>query len=252
MSVTETPSTNIFNVGNNGSVKGVQSLVTLSGPGTVSVDDSQATSQDQVTIGKGAAGDVQVGMAAQDQFFGPGGGLDCTGMSQLTLNVSHAAGDSVLVTPSVVTAFLLNGNATEFQSGQGATLALTGVTNPPQPSITSPGTGSFTLANGLQTVNFTNMGTTTAQGEQANVSIGAGMWMFKLLLNGQSVTPSSQPLELTPGMYTLATAGGAYGEGQASFEVGNGGIVSYASALQGVLLGAGTTSLTVQGRADYH
>jgi hypothetical protein len=140
-----------FHIGNKGSVKGIESLLTLSGQvtnSTVVVDDSSSTSQDKVTIGNGQAGDVELGLAG-DQFFGSGGELDCTGMSTLTLNLSKAAGDTVNLTPSMVTAYFING-----QVGYPAelTLNLAGVTD----ALLTPGEWTFTK-NSHKAVSFTNM-----------------------------------------------------------------------------------------------
>lgn len=147
-----------FQVGDNGSVKGISSLVTLNGTSnaTVIVNDSQSTSQDLVTVGNGSNGDVQVGNGGQN-FFGTGGSLDVSGMTKLTLKLSDAAGDNVTVTPNSVTPMVLNGNAAEFPGSNAATLTLTGVQNPPAPQYTGPGAGSFTFGSPLQSVTFSNI-----------------------------------------------------------------------------------------------
>jgi hypothetical protein len=160
-----TPNSNTFQIGNNGSVKNIASQLTLIGAGlqsTVVVDDSQTTpatspsqSQDLVTIGNGATGDVQVGKPATDRFFATGGGLDCTGMSQLTLDLSQAPGDVVHVTPSAVTALFLNGSPTEYPGPGAAMLDLQGVVDP---APFTPGTGKIAFANNTpQSISYTNM-----------------------------------------------------------------------------------------------
>ena len=152
---------NTFQLGSGGSVKNIQSLVTVVGQGasgTAIVDDSSATAQDQVTVANGAFGDVQVGMAAPlGQFFGTGGGLDADDMTALTLDLSAAAGDVVQLAPSVGTALTVNGNAAEYKAGHGGvlTMNLIGVSNP---ILTpgGPGAGKWTFGN-VQPVTYTNM-----------------------------------------------------------------------------------------------
>jgi hypothetical protein len=142
-------------IGVNGSVKNVRSRVTINGSGLnemLLLDDSQATAQDKVTVTP-----TQVGAAATDQFFGPGGSLTYNRLSALTLNLSHAANDTVQLTPSSATAFFINGDATEFQAGHGAMLKLdlTGVIN----ALLTPtgrGAGKWTFDN-RQPVTFTNL-----------------------------------------------------------------------------------------------
>jgi hypothetical protein len=140
---------NHFIVGASGSVKNIRGQLTLNGTGpsdTLLVDDSQATSQDKVTVTA-----TQVGAAAADQFFGAGGSLTYGSMPSLTLNLSRAAGDTVQLTPSAVTAFFLNANG----SGAELDMDLTGVT--PGTSA-GPGTGRWTFGN-RQAVTYTNMAT---------------------------------------------------------------------------------------------
>jgi hypothetical protein len=144
---------NAFIVGLNGSVKNIRSQVTLIGANpndTLLVDDSQATTQEKVTVTG-----TQVGAAAADQFFGAGGNLTYGSMASLTLNLSKAADDAVQLTPSAVTAFFMNGDHSEFLAGHGATLDLdlTGVT--PGTSA-GPGTGTWTFGN-RQAVSYSNM-----------------------------------------------------------------------------------------------
>jgi hypothetical protein len=151
------PTVNRFIVGLNGSVKSIHSQLTFNGSSagdTIVVDDSQATLQDVVTMANGKSNDVQLGMAATDQFFGSGGGLDCTGMGSLTLNLSKAANDKVSLSPSAVTAFAIIANGT----GAELDLDLTGVTNPQQTGTSS---GKFTFGN-RQAVSFQNFGTVHA------------------------------------------------------------------------------------------
>jgi hypothetical protein len=140
-----------FTIGNKGSVHGIASRVALLGQvanSTVVVDDSASTSQDRVSISNGLGGDVEVGHAG-DQFFGSGGELDCTGMSVLTLNLSKAAGDTVQLAPSMVTAFAING-----QVGYPAQLQLdlTGITD----ALLTPGEWTFTKGS-HKAVTFSNM-----------------------------------------------------------------------------------------------
>ncbi len=109
---TDGTTTNTFKVGHKHTVKEIRSQLTLNGSSpkdSVVVDDSKATSQDLVTIANGQSNDVQLGMAVSDEFFAPGGGLDCSGMSLITLDLSKALGDVVHLTPSTVTAFAING-----------------------------------------------------------------------------------------------------------------------------------------------
>src|SRR5262249_10059800 len=146
---------NQFVVGANGSVKNIRSALTLNGSGpsdTLLVDDSQATSQDKVTVTP-----TQVGAAATDQFFAAGGSLTYGGLSALTLNLSHAAGDTVQPSPSAATAFTMNGDPSEFQAGNGAVLDLdlTGVLNALL-TPSGPGAGKWTFGN-RQPVSFTNV-----------------------------------------------------------------------------------------------
>jgi hypothetical protein len=183
---------NQFDLGN-GSVKEIQSLVTLNSAGansSVMVDDSQASTQDQVTVGGGVLGDVGVGLPASDQFFGSGGGLHFTGPASLALNLSQAAGDTLAFSPSPVTAFTFNGSAAEFQAGQGATLGpyLTAATNPLLTS-TSPGAGHWTFGNDQQ-VSFTNMRLPSSQATPTiQVSDAGGTY------NGQPFPASATVLD---------------------------------------------------------
>jgi hypothetical protein len=156
--VTPIANLNTFNVGNNGSVKQIQSQLTLIGQGAnsnVVVDDSQARTQDQVTISNAPAEDVLLGTAAVDQFFAAGGGLDCLDMDTLTLNLSKAAGDTVQLTPSTVTAVLLNGDPGE-QSGNGAVLSLSAGAISPHLTTNGPGAGKWTFGGNEMPVTYTN------------------------------------------------------------------------------------------------
>jgi hypothetical protein len=98
-----------------------------------------------------------VGAAAADKFFGAGGSLTYSGLSAVTLNLSHAADDTVLLTPSATTAFFVHGDPTEFQAHHPAmlTLDLTGVINALLTS-TGPGSGKWTFGNRMP-VAFQNM-----------------------------------------------------------------------------------------------
>jgi hypothetical protein len=145
------PTVNRFFVGLNGSVKNIRSQLTLNGSAltdTLLVDDSQAVAQDIVTVTP-----TQIGAAATDQFFASGGSLNYAGIGSLTLNMSNAAGDKALITPSAATAYFINATG----SGAEMDLALAGVTNS-QETLTTPATGKFTFGN-RQTVNFKNMAT---------------------------------------------------------------------------------------------
>jgi hypothetical protein len=149
--------THQFIVGANGSVKNIRSPLTLSGNGpkdTLLLDDSQATAQDKVTVTP-----TQVGAAATDQFFGAGGSLNYSNMPSLTLNLSHAADDTVALTPSAATAFFLNGDPSEFAAGHGAVLDidLTGVLSE-QLTSTGPGAGVVTFTN-RHSVTFSDLKT---------------------------------------------------------------------------------------------
>jgi hypothetical protein len=152
----ERPTINQFLVGG-GTAENIHSRLTLNGSGpndTLLVDDSKATTQDQVTVTP-----MQVGTAASDEFFAAGGSLTYGGLSALTLNLSHAAGDKVVLTPSTGTAFTINGDPTEFQAGQGAELdfVLAGITDD-QLMSTGSGAGTLTFRNNShKTVNFTDM-----------------------------------------------------------------------------------------------
>jgi hypothetical protein len=148
-------------VGANGSVKNVRSSLTVNGSSpqaTLLVEDSQATTQDAVTVTP-----TQVGAGALDQFFGAGGSLTYNGISALTLNLSHAADDTVQLTPSVSTAFFLQGDPTEFSGGHGAllNLDLTGVLDALL-AFTSPGSGTWTFGN-RKSVVFQNMNPANTQ-----------------------------------------------------------------------------------------
>jgi hypothetical protein len=154
------PTVNQFIVGLNGSVKNIRSPLTLHGSGlndTLLVDDSQATAQDKVTVTA-----TKVGAAAADQFFGAGGSLTYGGLSALTLNLSHAADDTVHISPSAATAFFVNGDPTEFQASHGAalTLDLSGVLNALL-SPGAPGAGEWTFGN-RQPVTFKNLASAQA------------------------------------------------------------------------------------------
>jgi hypothetical protein len=154
--VTQSPTKNSFNVGYNGSVKNIQSKVTLNGQGasTVAVDDSKAptTQADHVTVSNGPKNDVQVGLSGtQGQFFAAGGGLDCTGMSQLTLQLNNAAGDTATVAPNAVTALTIDGSATE--TGANMAALILNVMNGPSHAA---GSGTISIA-GFKPVTYSNM-----------------------------------------------------------------------------------------------
>ena len=153
---------NTFTVGVNGSVKNVRSAVTLNGSGTnssVLIDDSQALTQDKVTVTPS-----QVGAGALDQFFGAGGSLNYTGVgtstkpASLTLDLSHAFDDTVALTPSTVTHFFVNGNGAAFQAGHAASLNVNtaGTVNPAN-VLTPPSSGTWTFGN-RQSVTYSGIG----------------------------------------------------------------------------------------------
>ncbi len=236
---------NTFQVGNNGSVKGIKSSVTLNAKAdsTVVVDDSQTTSQDEVTVGNGSNGDLAVGLGAADVFFGTGGSLTTTGMTKLTLKLSAADGDTATVFPSAETAFTIDGNATVYsQGGNPGTGAAVLALNMSDPPSFAAGSGTISFSNSsLQPITYVKM--VPGKVSTATMSIGKSM-KLSLLLDGQPVNENSPATPLTPGTHTLADADG---NGQVSFDVSNDGIVSYDPSLQGVLLGDHTSSLTVQG-----
>jgi hypothetical protein len=160
---------NQFVVGSLGTVKNVHSRLTLNGSGpadTVLVDDSRALSQDKVTIAGGKPNEVQLGMAPVDQFFGSSGGLDVTGISGLTLNLSRAGNDVVHLSPSTTTAFAINGDLSEYQALSGAVLdiALAGITD----AVLTPGAaggGTWGFGRGShKPITFTAVKTTQPQG----------------------------------------------------------------------------------------
>src|SRR5205807_10224973 len=93
---------------------------------------------------------THVGAAAGNQFFGSGGLLTYSGVGALTLNLSNAADDAVLLTPSTGTAFFVSGNASQFQAGHGASLSLdlTGVLDAFE-MFGAPGSGGWTFGNRL-------------------------------------------------------------------------------------------------------
>jgi hypothetical protein len=138
-----------FTVGD-GSVKGIHSQVTVAGSGSLVVDDSTATTRDQVTVTP-----TQVGAAALDHFFGSGGSLSYSGLSSLALNLSSANDDTVQLTPSADTAMTVNGSQAAFQAGHGALLSVdtTGATSP-RNQTTAPGAGQWTFGN-RQAVTYT-------------------------------------------------------------------------------------------------
>jgi hypothetical protein len=134
------------------SVKRIRSQVTVSGPGSLVVDDSAAASQDRVTVTP-----TQVGAAAADQFFGSGGSLTYGGPSALTLNLSNANDDTVRLTPSATTAMTVNGSQAAFQAGRGAVLTLdtTGASGAANQG-TAAGAGRWTFGN-RQAVTYSNL-----------------------------------------------------------------------------------------------
>lgn len=149
---------NQFRVGANGSVKSIHSALTLNGGGAqtaIALDDSQSLVRDLVTVTP-----TQVGAAAADQFFGSGGLLTYKGVGSLTLSLSNAPDDSVLLTPSALTEFFAHANAAEFQAGHGASLSLdlTDVSSPVD-TLDTPGSGRWTFGN-RRAVSYSGMATT--------------------------------------------------------------------------------------------
>jgi hypothetical protein len=175
-----------FQIGDAGSVKGIRSLLTLTGPAsgaaTLAVNDSRSTSPDQVTVTPDA-----VGAAPKGLFFGHGGGLRYSRLGALTIDLSNAPGDTVRVTPSPATTFTLNGSPTQYQAGHGAQLALdlTGVKDPvdwPQ----GPGSGYWIFANRAR-VTYSGMSplislvpTTTTLSSSAGVAVYGQMVTFTI------------------------------------------------------------------------
>jgi hypothetical protein len=154
-------------IGDKGSVRNLSVPLTVHGRGantSVVVDDSKSTLVDHLTIANGNSDDVQVGMKAGDQFFAAGGGLDCTGIGSLMVNLSKAADDVVHLSPSAVTAFFINGDPSEYQAGVGAELdiLLGGITGAVAPG--APGAGTWTFShNSHKPITFTNVKKTQAK-----------------------------------------------------------------------------------------
>jgi hypothetical protein len=156
-----------FAVGD-GSVKKILSPVTvIGGGGSLVVDDSAATVRDQVTVSS-----TQIGAAATDRFFGPGGSLSYSALAAVTLDLSSANDDAVQLTPGG-TPFTVNGSSAAFRAGHGAVLGMNqaGVTNAVN-SATSPGSGRWTFGN-AQPVTYANMAVPLAD-VTAQLAISAG------------------------------------------------------------------------------
>jgi hypothetical protein len=162
------PEVTKIQVGDNGSVRGLSVPLTVKGQGantSVVVDDSQSVLLDVLTIANGMSGDLQMGMAATDQFFGAGGSLDCSGIGSLTVNLSKAANGIVHLSPSTTTAFTINGDPLEYQLGAGAELdvVLGGITDA-QLTRGAPGAGTWGFSpNSHQPITFTNVKKTQPQ-----------------------------------------------------------------------------------------
>jgi hypothetical protein len=138
------PHGGLFTAGDHGSVRSIRSAVTLAGShSSLVVDDGRSTSQDRVTLTA-----TQMSSAGAAPLFGTGGSLAYSGLDQLTLNLSSANDDTVRLTPSADTAFVVIGNSAAFQAGHGAALSLdlTGVTNPVN-TPAGPGSGQWTFGN---------------------------------------------------------------------------------------------------------
>jgi hypothetical protein len=150
--------TNRYALGQAGLVKAIRSTVSLTGAGldnALTVDDSQSTSRDQLTIANG-----KIGAVATDAFFGAGGSLSFSGLSAVALKLSNANDDAVQLMPDPMTPFTLNGSLAAYQAGHGARLTLnrTGVTTPMN-QVTAPGSGRWTFGN-RQPVSYTNFAAT--------------------------------------------------------------------------------------------
>jgi hypothetical protein len=94
-----------------GTVNGFQSALTINGDAgtnTLTLTDTDDTTGDRVTVT-----DKEVGAAAGDTFFGTGGSLTYSGITTLTLNLG-SGGDTVPLTPSATTAFVVNGGGPGF------------------------------------------------------------------------------------------------------------------------------------------
>jgi hypothetical protein len=151
------------NVGLKGSVKGIASALAISGQGgntSVIADDSASASPDLVHVVNGQTGDVQVGMAALDQFFASQGSMDLIGVGALTLDLSNAAGDFVHLAASAKTAFTINGNASQYQQVAAAALLDIDLGGATDAVLTTglPGSGKWSFKQGShQTISYTNM-----------------------------------------------------------------------------------------------
>jgi hypothetical protein len=139
-------------------VKTIQGPLAIYGrPGvtTLTLDDSGSGAADRVTITP-----TQVGAAAGDNFFGPGGTLTYSGIDSLTVDTANTAGAMIALTPSATTAFFINAGSRP----QGTLiLHLAGVTGPQQ-TVTGSGSGYWGFLNRrpVSYAGILDMETTTA------------------------------------------------------------------------------------------
>jgi Ca2+-binding RTX toxin-like protein len=149
----------------NGTVDGVVSSLTINGQGgfnVLTMEDSSDSTGDRVHVTP-----TQVGAAAGDTFFGPGGFLTYSKLDQVTMNMSQAySPDTIYLTPSTATQFFIRGGdphapmhrdqlpgdalyldftGLTAAQRQGVHLNATGVNDPPDPVFnvwTIPGYGN--------------------------------------------------------------------------------------------------------------
>src|SRR5262249_14726851 len=106
-----------------GTVAGILSNVTINGEAgtnTLTLEDSSAPAAATVTVTA-----TSVGAAPGDNFFGAGGSLTYSGLATLILNMDNAPqGDTINLTPSATTAFVVNGGGPGFPTTTGDSLRL--------------------------------------------------------------------------------------------------------------------------------
>jgi hypothetical protein len=148
-----------------GTVDGVVSSLTINGQGgfnTLTMEDSSDSTGDRVHVTP-----TQIGAAAGDTFFGPGGFLTYSKLDQVTMNMSQAySPDTIYLTPSPATQFFIRGGNPQTPmhrdqlpgdalyldftgltaaQRQGVHLNATGLNDPPDPVFntwTIPGYGN--------------------------------------------------------------------------------------------------------------